>query len=298
MVRLRKLVVGFVVMLCLVLVYVAATTGLLGSQIRVGSLAPGSIFAAGEATEGMVPTVFTYQGRLQQAGVLFSGACDFQFSLWDAANGGAQQGNTLSMTGVAVEEGLFTVQLDFGNQFRGDERWLGTAVQCPGDGAYTTLTPRQQLTAVPYALSLRPGAVVVQTAANARAIHGRATNSNSIGVWGESEQHVGVYGTSPSGQGVWGNSVSGTGVFGASDTWAGVWGQSNSASAVVGISSVWRRRLWAKQWQRLWRLWSGGKWRGRFWQKHQLGWRLWRNQRRRHPRCVGGEYSQWRRRPF
>lgn len=238
MVRLRKLVVGFVVMLCLVLVYVAATTGLLGSQIRVGSLAPGSIFAAGEATEGMVPTVFTYQGRLQQAGVLFSGACDFQFSLWDAANGGAQQGNTLSMTGVAVEEGLFTVQLDFGNQFRGDERWLGTAVQCPGDGAYTTLTPRQQLTAVPYALSLRPGAVVVQTAANARAIHGRATNSNSIGVWGESEQHVGVYGTSPSGQGVWGNSVSGTGVFGASDTWAGVWGQSNSASAVVGISSA------------------------------------------------------------
>src|SRR5262249_11817478 len=46
---------------------------------------------------------------------------------------------------VSVNGGLFTVQLDFGTAFDGDERWLEITV-----GA-TTLTPRQEITATPYA---------------------------------------------------------------------------------------------------------------------------------------------------
>jgi hypothetical protein len=46
--------------------------------------------------------------------------------------------------------------------FSGEARWLQIAVRCPaGSGTYTTLAPRQALTATPYALSLRPGAQVV-----------------------------------------------------------------------------------------------------------------------------------------
>jgi hypothetical protein len=68
-------------------------------------------------------------------------------------------------TGITVTAGLFTVVLntanEFGpNAFNGEARWLAISVQCPGDAIYTTLSPRQALTATPYALSLRPGAVV------------------------------------------------------------------------------------------------------------------------------------------
>lgn len=237
MFRIRKVLVVVIMTLSLLSAGILITANPLGKRVLAEPAAPDMILEGEEATAAAVSTIFTYQGRLQQGGEPLTGTCSFQFALWDDAVGGSQQGSTVSIGSVAVAEGLFNVALDFGNQFKGDGRWLATAVQCPGDAGYTPLTPRQQLTAVPYALSLRPGAVVTQNAANARAIHGYATNTNSIGVWGQSEQHVGVYGTSVGGNGVWGNSVSGAGVYGASDTWAGVWGHSNSASGVVGISS-------------------------------------------------------------
>jgi len=53
---------------------------------------------------------------------------------------------------VAVTDGLFTVQLEFGAAaFQGNARWLAIAVRCSGDTAYTDLPPRQALTAAPYA---------------------------------------------------------------------------------------------------------------------------------------------------
>ena len=53
---------------------------------------------------------FTYQGELQDGGSPVNGTCDLRFRLWDAAQGGAQVGNTLTLTGVAVASGLFTTQ--------------------------------------------------------------------------------------------------------------------------------------------------------------------------------------------
>jgi len=102
-------------------------------------------------------TAFTYQGQLDQSGSPYTGACDFQFSLWDAASGGTQIGSTQTQTGVTVTDGLFTVSLDFGSSvFTGDARWLGLAVRCPaGSGSYTALSPRQALAATPYALYAR-----------------------------------------------------------------------------------------------------------------------------------------------
>ena len=64
-----------------------------------------------------------------------------------------------AINSVSVANGLFTVALDFRDQlFFGEARWLGTSVQCSGDGGFTPLDPRQPITATPYALSLRPGA--------------------------------------------------------------------------------------------------------------------------------------------
>jgi hypothetical protein len=98
-------------------------------------------------------SAFTYQGQLKHADGPVSGNCDFQFGLWDALSAGTQAGSTSEQTNVTVSEGLFTVQTNFGNTaFIGGDRWLEIAVRCPaGSGAYNTLTPRQPLTAAPYA---------------------------------------------------------------------------------------------------------------------------------------------------
>ena len=99
-------------------------------------------------------SAFTYQGRLTDNGSPANGTYDFQFTLYDAATNGSQVGSPVTVEDVAVSDGLFTVQLDFGSSaFDGNARWLEIAVR-PGNstGSYTTLMPRQALMAVPYAL--------------------------------------------------------------------------------------------------------------------------------------------------
>ena len=65
-------------------------------------------------------TAFTYQGQLKNGTTGFTGTCDMQFSLYDAASGGAQIGSTLTLSPVNVAGGLFTVQLDFGTASQTD----------------------------------------------------------------------------------------------------------------------------------------------------------------------------------
>ncbi|MDQ7029064.1 MAG: tail fiber domain-containing protein [Ardenticatenia bacterium] len=116
-----------------------------------GALAQGGQTISAQVTLG---TAFTYQGRLTDGGSPASGSYDFQFALYDAASGGAQVGSTVTLDDVTVSDGVFTVQLDFGSiAFDGNARWLEIGVR-PGNStnSYTTLTPRQALTAVPYAL--------------------------------------------------------------------------------------------------------------------------------------------------
>ena len=100
-------------------------------------------------------TAFTYQGQLRQGGSPTSGSCDFQFGLFDAVSAGMQVGTPQAANAVSVNGGLFTVQLDFGPAvFTGADRWLEIGVRCPaGMEPFTTLAPRQALTASPYALS-------------------------------------------------------------------------------------------------------------------------------------------------
>jgi hypothetical protein len=99
-------------------------------------------------------TTFTYQGQLKQSSAPLDAAADLEFRLFDAPSGGTQVGNTALVNNVNVVDGLFTASVDCGSSpFNGNQRWLQVAVRSPaGSGIFTTLSPRQPMTAVPYAL--------------------------------------------------------------------------------------------------------------------------------------------------
>jgi hypothetical protein len=99
-------------------------------------------------------TTFTYQGRLTEGGGPANGGYDLQFVLFDAATGGTQVGPVVTRDDILVTNGLFTVSLDFGPVFGAAPRFLDIGVR-PGasTGPYTPLTPRQEVTPAPSALS-------------------------------------------------------------------------------------------------------------------------------------------------
>ncbi|MDJ0655385.1 MAG: hypothetical protein QNJ40_14580 [Xanthomonadales bacterium] len=104
-------------------------------------------------TEPLEP-VFTFQGVLQQSGAPATGDYDFQFDLYDVNADGVPIARTLELDDVAVSDGLFSVELDFGyGPFAGDQLWIEVAVRSGNDrGAYLRLLPRQKITAQPYAM--------------------------------------------------------------------------------------------------------------------------------------------------
>ncbi|MFO0840698.1 MAG: tail fiber domain-containing protein [Phycisphaerae bacterium] len=134
-------------------------------------------------------TSFTYQGQLKENGSPANGTYDIRFVLFDASTAGTQVGMTVCMDNVAVTAGLFTATLDFGAQFMGQDRWLEISVRADatssncGTGAYTTLSPRQLLTASPYALAL-PGLWTQNNGTSPNIVGGFSGNSVVPGVVG------------------------------------------------------------------------------------------------------------------
>ena len=118
-------------------------------------------------------TAFTYQGRLLSGGQPANGSYDLQFTLTDALSGGSRIGAALTNAPVPVSNGLFVVVLDFGSgAFDGSPRWLEIGVRTQGSpGAYAALSPRQAITAAPYAGfantagNVAPGALITANGA-------------------------------------------------------------------------------------------------------------------------------------
>lgn len=111
-----------------------------------------SILLAADAALGQ-GTSFTYQGRLTDGGSTANGNYDLQFTLWDSTSGGNQVGATQTVSSVLISAGIFTVTLDFGtNSFTGGNRYLEISARPSGVGSFTVLTPRQPVTATPYAM--------------------------------------------------------------------------------------------------------------------------------------------------
>jgi len=200
-----------------------------------------------------VGNAFTYQGHLKDGSSPANGEYDFQFILYNALTGGSQVGSTVTKDNVAVTNGLFSVALDFGSVFDGTGLWLEAAVR-PGSstGGYTILSPRQEITPAPYALSLKPGAHIQGDGTSATlggsgagvygtgsyGVYGTSATLGGSGVYGTG--YYGVYGTSAtlggSGAGVYGTGH--FGVYGLSDEFSGYGGYFVNTAGGVAVSAT------------------------------------------------------------
>jgi hypothetical protein len=123
-------------------------------------------------------TAFTYQGRLNASGSPATGSYDLAFTLYTTNVTGSAIAGPVTNSATAVTNGLFTTFVDFGpGIFTGASNWLAIAVRTNATGSFTMLTPRQQVTPTPYALS----AANATTAASANAV-AAANVSGTLGL--------------------------------------------------------------------------------------------------------------------
>ncbi len=123
-----------------------------------GSAAVGDEMFAAEALSSAatatITSAITYQGVLEDDSGPANGSFDFAFRLFDDPTAGIQTTSVHTAPAV-VQDGLFTVPLDFGaDAFSGEAVWLEIAVSPAGADTFETLSPRQAITAAPLALGL------------------------------------------------------------------------------------------------------------------------------------------------
>ena len=141
-------------------------------------------------------TVFTYEGKLSQNGVPFSGTAEIAPSLWDApANGNLVGTNNPGTFLVAVSNGVFTASLDFGSApfAGGAPRWLQLGVRTTAD-PFSILTPLQPITATPYAITTgfaaRSGSAANFSGALAGDVTGEQAGTVVVAVGGQAASAV------------------------------------------------------------------------------------------------------------
>lgn len=165
--------------------------------VAVAIVLPGWVWAQEDdlSSQAATGTAFTYQGRLVYNGTAINGACELVFRLRDAAVGGKQIGLNQRKTNVLMSDGYFNVDLDFGNGiFTGEVRWLEIGIEsCPGGTSNVTLKPLIKLNAAPYALGLRPGAVISGTVSNDSSLKviNSSTSGTAYGIYGQSNSSAG-----------------------------------------------------------------------------------------------------------
>ncbi len=97
-------------------------------------------------------TAFTFQGQLNDGANAANGSYDLVFSLYASSVGGVPVSTPITNNASGITNGLFTVTLDLGSRFSGEDRWLEIAVRTNGHGGFIPLAPRQALTPTPYAI--------------------------------------------------------------------------------------------------------------------------------------------------
>ncbi len=130
-------------------------------------------------------TAFTYQGSLSDSGIVADGDYDFEFVLFDQASGGVQIAATVVLDDIPVDEGFFSVALDFGAMpFVGDDLWLEIRVR-NGDvvGGFQELLPRQALTPTPFALHAEfvPANSITELEIDTASVQARVSTSCLVG---------------------------------------------------------------------------------------------------------------------
>jgi len=100
----------------------------------------GSLFVIGLAGAALAQTplgtAFTYQGQLKDNGVpVETTTGQLRFTLYDAQTAGNPVGSPVVLTNVNIQDGLFSVSLDFGAAaFGSNARWIQVAVYKTGPG--------------------------------------------------------------------------------------------------------------------------------------------------------------------
>ncbi len=200
-------------------------------KVAQGLYAPDDGDPSPQATEGtttLVSSSFTYQGQLKNGGAAVNRQCDFIWDIFADPSGGISLA-TDTDTAVQVTNGLFTVVINLPvTVMDGNARYVEIQVRCPaGTGGYTTLTPRQQLQAAPYALGLR--------LPFAHTINNNTTPLFAVTNTGGTTTSPSILGSSLGGDGVQGKSTG----AGLADN--GVYGETNSTAssdaAVKGVST-------------------------------------------------------------
>ncbi len=155
-----------------------------------------------QTSDADIGTAFTYQGRLTDNNDVADGLYDFQFKLFDSAADGNQINEDVNIHDIDVIDGYFTVELDFGSVFDGNDVWLEIGVR-PGEledpNVYSVLSPRQEVTATPYAIYAASGPgveapLILSGSSSGPIISGTNTGSGP-GVYGSGGTY-GVYGQS------------------------------------------------------------------------------------------------------
>ncbi len=104
---------------------------------------------AGEAAG----TAFSYQGRLLDTNGPLTGSYDLAFTLYVSSNGGTPVAGPVTNLATEVSGGKFAVTIDFGpGVFAGGSNWLEIAVQTNQGNGFVTLSPRQAIAPVPWAI--------------------------------------------------------------------------------------------------------------------------------------------------
>ena len=127
----------------------------------LGGVALTALVAAARFAGGTpLDQTFTYQGQLRNAGQLVSGPVDLRITMWDSDTAGSQVGTANSFNAMQLTDGRFACGLNFGNAaFDGTNRWIQVEFRNPaGSGQYLALSPRDKITATPYALYALNGA--------------------------------------------------------------------------------------------------------------------------------------------
>ncbi|MCC7352200.1 MAG: hypothetical protein IT330_00480 [Anaerolineae bacterium] len=212
------------------------------------------------ALESNLSAGFYYQGVLSEGGVPVNGTRDIRFQLYDDAVAGNQVGGTITLPAVAVLNGRFQVFLGWSSAIlNGQNRWLRVEAKDSG-GIYRDLG-RQKIAAVPYAMSLYPGAAISgTTGSDIGILNIRNTGTEGDGIKIEAAQDgldVTVTGTgsgdsaiegtatgvagnarggyfySRSGQGIYVESDGDVGLYARSDGGYGIFAQSTVTHALV-----------------------------------------------------------------
>src|ERR1043165_3750543 len=96
----------------------------LATLSRTCAVALATSLFAGAASAQPLTTAFTYQGELRNGASVAAGLHDLRFRLYDASAAGNQLGAQLCSDNVSLANGRFTVELDFGAQYAGQQRFL------------------------------------------------------------------------------------------------------------------------------------------------------------------------------